>query len=112
MTKEYQRQRAKNRNIARRAWISDVKSNYSCLVCNESAVECLDLHHINPETKTDTVSNLLSDNRPMRLVIEEVEKCVTLCANCHRKHHNNTLGYTFKEEECVKIPEHLKNVRI
>ena len=44
----------------------------------------LDFHHINPDEKDFTIGN-----RDYKLIdcIHEAEKCVLLCANCHREIH-------------------------
>lgn len=45
----------------------------------------LEFHHTNPDEKEHSWSSLrrMSWGR----VIDELEKCELLCANCHREHH-------------------------
>jgi hypothetical protein len=44
-----------------------------------------DLHHINPEEKERNPSLLL--NGTWEKLKAEVDKCILLCSNCHRRHH-------------------------
>lgn len=46
-----------------------------------------DLHHLNPHEKDVEVSKLIG-NRSWEIVIKEADKCVMLCANCHRLRHS------------------------
>jgi hypothetical protein len=47
----------------------------------------LDFHHIDPATKS---FSLAKSNMSKSLVAlkEEADKCIILCANCHREHHH------------------------
>lgn len=47
-----------------------------------------DLHHLDPKGKDHTVSKIIG-NRAWALVLKEVDKCVMLCANCHRLRHDH-----------------------
>lgn len=76
----YKRYRARNReNLAE--YLKDKK----CSRCPESESCCLDFHHLG--NKTDTVSDLSGKGVPWKKVLEEIQKCIILCANCHRKEH-------------------------
>ena len=46
----------------------------------------LDFHHINPEEKDNTIAHMIKFSSIEKL-IEEVNKCKLLCANCHREFH-------------------------
>lgn len=69
-----------------RKWWNDYKSQFKCQRCPESDPVCIDFHHLNPDEKDSAVSTLIS-NQNRKKIIEEVEKCIPLCANCHRKEH-------------------------
>ncbi|QGZ16283.1 putative HNH endonuclease [Erwinia phage Hena1] len=49
----------------------------------------MDLHHLDEETKDANVSDLM--RRGTKKLIAEMNKCVVLCANCHRKVHAGIL---------------------
>jgi hypothetical protein len=69
------------------------KSTLSCIVCGFSHPAVIDFHHIDPETKTDNVHRLVQRGR-YAAAYEELKKCATLCANCHRIHHYNEWAET------------------
>lgn len=87
----YQARKRKQRE-ERYIWYNEIMSTKSCIKCSESAIECLDWHHTNPSTKRQEVPRLLHDFRSLNEVLEEMNKCVILCANCHRKLHAGTIS--------------------
>lgn len=58
-----------------------------CSRCEEKHPSCLDFHHSDPTTKTKAIGHLRVSGCSVDRLKIEVEKCVILCANCHRKHH-------------------------
>lgn len=54
-----------------------------CICCGESDVACLDFHHLND--KYESLSHMNSHSTDT--INKEINKCVILCANCHRKLH-------------------------
>jgi predicted metal-binding protein len=58
-----------------------------CLYCRyNKCLDALDFHHINEETKTFSLSanwHLSWDK-----IEKELEKCILICANCHREIHS------------------------
>jgi len=62
------------------------KRTLKCTKCGFSHVAALDFHHVNPKEKEHAVSKLISNKR-FTTAIEEIKKCIVLCANCHRIHH-------------------------
>lgn len=62
------------------------KCTLKCIKCGFSHPAALDFHHTNPAEKENLVSKLASDGC-YAAAMEEVQKCVVLCANCHRIHH-------------------------
>ena len=63
-----------------------------CIICGESARECLDWHHINPHNKVDRISRMNKQDKEISLVLEEINKCIVVCSNCHRKIHANNIN--------------------
>lgn len=45
-----------------------------------------DFHHINPDEKDFGIARIIG--RTWGKIIPELDKCVLLCANCHRIRHN------------------------
>lgn len=78
------------RNVERRnrhaEMLQEYKHDKSCLCCDESENICLDFHHVDPTSKSFTVSGQ-SMGRNWEQIEQEISKCVLLCSNCHRKFH-------------------------
>jgi hypothetical protein len=71
----------------KREWVRRHKHERGCRECGHGTAAALDLHHSEPETKTDAVGRLVSDGCTVRQLLREVARCAVLCANCHRRHH-------------------------
>jgi len=65
--------------------IRNYKKERGCLVCKEVEPICLDLHHLDPSQKDFSVSNRPNSN--WDVILAEMNKCVVVCSNCHRKIH-------------------------
>lgn len=91
---------AKARILERRKFTHDYFSNNSCVQCGESDPVVLEFDHIDPSTKSYTVSQMVWSNCAMKKLKHEIAKCQVLCANCHRRKTSKELGwYAFLEDE-------------
>ena len=72
-----------------KAYSDSVKKD-GCKICGEKEICTLDYHHLSD--KEENVAKLLRGGS-LKKVKEEIEKCVVLCANCHRKLHAGILTY-------------------
>ena len=70
-----------------RTWFNDYKATLSCTRCPESDPICLDFHHLDENDKTEKVGKLVRQMMCKKKILAEIEKCIVLCANCHRKEH-------------------------
>jgi hypothetical protein len=70
-------------------------SGQVCRVCGQykDCFAVLDYHHKVPAEKKHSISRMAS--RPWDEVRAELDKCVVLCANCHREIH---AGYALLED--------------
>jgi hypothetical protein len=71
-----------------REWLRSYKQERGCRVCGEREPVALDFHHQDEQKEF----NLSDIGKGMKNVQREVEKCVVLCANCHRKFHASLLS--------------------
>ena len=86
---QYYKDKAKeNKNILK-IKVNEIKSSMKCETCGENHIACLDFHHKNPDKKDFNISNAVSRGWKLEKILKEIEKCVILCANCHRKLHSN-----------------------
>jgi len=75
------------RNKANKMALVEEYKRSGCVVCGyNKCSQALDLHHIDPSTKEDSIANLVCGSGIKKLE-EELKKCIILCANCHREHH-------------------------
>ena len=79
-----------DRRLALTMKIRQWKEDWGCKFCNERFGPCLELHHIDPTTKHIDPSDAMS--RSWRIFLQEAEKCVVVCANCHRKIHHGVIS--------------------
>ena len=62
-----------------------------CQVCDyDRCIEALEFHHLDPTQKDFGISHK-GYTRSWERVREEVDKCILLCANCHREFHAGKL---------------------
>lgn len=48
-----------------------------------------DFHHIDPNVKESTIARIMG--RTWEKIVPELDKCVLLCAHCHRTRHHNEI---------------------
>lgn len=73
--------------IKARKWITLYCGN-CCQVCGyDRYIGNLIFHHLDPTTKSDTVSRLINSTSAWATIINEANKCVLVCCNCHGEIH-------------------------
>lgn len=85
--KEGQIAECTRRRRKRSDWFEDYKSNLSCS-CGENHPSCIDFHHRDSSDKFMKVSDMVCFAYKVERILEEIEKCDVMCANCHRKYHH------------------------
>lgn len=92
--RHYRRNREKRAEINRkrrleiRFLIEKIKKESKCSRCPEDDWRCLDFHHIDPSLKGFSIGDAPRRGVSDEKLMDEIEKCEVLCANCHRKEHN------------------------
>lgn len=66
-------------------WLKGIKQNLKC-ACGENHPACLDFHHSNSKTKEFSIASKIRNYSKER-ILKEINKCIVLCSNCHRKLH-------------------------
>lgn len=72
---------ARQRN---RDYINGYKAAKGCARCPMRDIRCLDFHHVGE--KTANVADSIPRAWGLEKLQAEIEKCIVLCANCHRIH--------------------------
>jgi len=82
----------------------EYKATLECAKCGQNHPATFDFHHIDSSTKETSVNKLLK-NRAFKRAMEEVKKCIVLCANCHRiHHHDERLAKKAKKKKGAEAP--------
>lgn len=82
-----QNEKKRGYRLERRAIVNAIKVESGCVVCGYSKHHAA-LHFHHTGEKHDTITRMLSRNTSMKKILEEIGKCVILCANCHAELHN------------------------
>ena len=82
----------------RMVYLNDKKST-GCIICKEKDIGCLDFHHLGD--KKYNISSIFT-SLSIKEIEEEIQKCVILCANCHRKLHYYNLTIDELKEKHTK----------
>lgn len=76
-----------NKEKGRQKW-RDFKATLSCIQCGENHPATFDFHHVVRLPDNKKVNKLLTNNNYKAARKEIKERCIVLCANCHRKLHD------------------------
>lgn len=76
---------AKNKREHKKKWI-EFKASKKCSHCGAQHAAIIDFHHVIKENKR-SVFHLASQRNYKAAMAEAEEKCIPLCANCHRIFH-------------------------
>jgi 5-methylcytosine-specific restriction endonuclease McrA len=72
-----------------------------CSVCGyKRCSEALEFHHVDPKEKDFTISDK-GYSQSWETVKAELDKCVMLCANCHRETHTGLIALPVRDSVCA-----------
>ena len=81
----------------RQKW-RDYKATLSCIQCGENHPATFDFHHVVRLPDNKKVNKLLTNGSYKAALKEIEERCIVLCANCHRKLHDSEFLQKKKKE--------------
>jgi hypothetical protein len=82
-----EKERARKR--VARDWLREYKSTLQCQDCGNNHPLVLDFHH--RDEKIYDVSAMASNGNSIQKIMEEIDRCDVLCANCHRVLHGSKI---------------------
>lgn len=85
--------------------IKTYKQNNCCIVCGEFESCCLEYHHL--FNKKFSLRSSITKDITKEDLLSELNKCVLLCSNCHKKLHAGILNITDKY-----LLKHKLNIRM
>lgn len=87
--REYDIERREERRQELQSWVREQKvSSDGCERCGEDHPATLEYHH--PGEKFKSISMMVRDGHSRERMLDEMARCELLCANCHRKLHDET----------------------
>jgi len=84
--KEAHLARTKRNKAKRKKEWDEYKASQKCTECGLQHPALIDFHHVIRDGDKQSVNKLVADGRFAR-AMEEIKKCIPLCANCHRMLH-------------------------
>ena len=85
--KDSEKDHVKRRKIELQKWFKNYKSKLRCSQCGEDHPSTIDFHHV--KGKDANISKLVAEGYSKERIKRELDKCIVLCSNCHRKKHWN-----------------------
>ena len=79
---QVQERKHEARNVARE-YVWDYLTRHPCTQCGEADPVVLEFHHIGE--KYMAVSQMVGGGYPVETIQAEIDRCVVLCGNCHKK---------------------------
>ena len=84
--KEAEKKRCRERKLKIKEWLAEYKSERGCSRCEENHHAALVFHHTTDD-KSYNIARMAGKSKES--IKEEIDKCIVLCANCHRKEHSD-----------------------
>lgn len=86
--REWNAERSLRRRECLNRWLADYKLEHGgCNRCEADDPRAVDFHHVDAETKTLAVNEMVTMGYSKEAIRDEVEQCDLLCANCHAREH-------------------------
>lgn len=106
-TKEELKAYQKSIRLERRVWLTEYKKTLSCYHCGLSFKDkpwLVDFHHLDPALKSFEISRV--GVQKIESIMQEINKCIPLCANCHRTLHaaEQSPTYSANTETTLQTP--------
>lgn len=85
--KDCERERRLKMVATRKNLVDGIKEERGCCFCCVAEACVLDFHHINPSEKSRDVAEMVKNVANIEKILAEINKCVVICSNCHRRLH-------------------------
>jgi len=95
-------ERRREQRCRNRRHLIEWKQNHPCK-CGENHVACLSFHHLDAGLKEDAVYKLAKSPVSLDRLQAEIDKCIVVCENCHKKIHAKEWK---KDAVPVPVPEY------
>jgi len=82
-----------------RANFQTFKASLSCTQCGQNHPATLDFHHLVRDPANQKINVLTKGGAYTKAIQEIMDKCIVLCANCHRIHHHDERAEAKKQKD-------------
>ena len=79
------------RGLERKKQLIEIAGGECCDCGYKKNISALEFHHLDPDKKSFGIDLRKCSCAKWERLVEEVKKCVLICANCHRERHNPDL---------------------
>ncbi len=86
-----------------REWLAEYKKACYCQDCKLADQCCLVFHHTGP--KWHSIWYLVAKGYSLTSIQRELQQCICLCANCHRKRHETQTELALRRAGSEKRPQ-------
>ena len=80
--------RTKRHRLALKLKAVEYKGGECCKCGYNNCIQALDFHHVNEVDKSFNISRATTKKMPWKKIKIELDKCILVCANCHREIHS------------------------
>jgi hypothetical protein len=108
--KERIQEKRKQKRYAIMAWYRQYKVTLKCIRCGENEPSCLHFHHRTRAEKKMSIATYVAQVSSIDKLLQEIEKCDILCANCHLIEHWQDMYETHLLEH-TKLKQQLADTR-
>lgn len=84
---------AANRRLRNRHFVRGYLSMNPCVDCGETDIMVLDCDHVDRALKTQSICMAVGTGWGLSKIVEELFKCESRCANCHRRRTRIQFGW-------------------
>ena len=93
--RKYQRERISRKKERNKQYVVNYLSGKRCEECGEGDIQVLTFDHLDPSSKTSTISKMCVSGCSLDRLVKEINKCRILCCNCHMRHTLSQMGGTY-----------------
>jgi hypothetical protein len=99
----YRRDEVLDRQRFIRGRVRELKVELGCSLCGyNKCARALQFHHLSG--KDENVARMAAQGRSMKRILEEIDKCVCVCANCHAELHDEKEKNKAPKANLVEAP--------
>lgn len=103
--RNYMRLRGASIRLKYKKWLDNIKISIGCVCCKYKLfANSLHFHHLDKKFKSFGIAKAATQQRSKSKILDEIKKCVILCANCHSEIEG---GFKTLEIKVYNYPEEL-----